>query len=217
MVTAQTKQFTPDRCRGMLQHLPEVTAELRKMEEANKPLSSELQAEITQGAAASFGPADAKVQLVEFSDFQCPYCSRAAEVVHRIKEKYGTKVHFLFRQFPLPMHPNARGAAEAALTANSQGKFWEFHDRLFQNQQQLDRAGLEEHAKLAGLNLPAFKKALDSHQFAPVVDSDLKLGEKVHVNGTPTLFVNGTRIADPTSFEAITEVIETALKGSAPG
>src|SRR5262249_20138721 len=147
MVKTQTKQFEPERCKGMMQHLPEVTAQLQKMEEANKPLTPELQKAITTGTAASFGPETAPVQIGEFSDFQCPFCSRAADAVHKIKEKYGDKVRFTFRQFPLPMHPNAKGAAEAALAANAQGKFWEFHDHLFKNQLQLDEKGLEEQAK----------------------------------------------------------------------
>jgi protein-disulfide isomerase len=168
--------------------------------------------------AASFGPESATVQVIEFSDFQCPYCSRAAEAVHKIKEKYGDKVRFTFRQFPLNMHPNAHVAAEAALAANAQGKFWEFHDRLFKNQQQLDPKGLEDQAKQAGLNLGQFKKSMSDHQYAPAVDADLKLGEQAHVNGTPTMFVNGTRVQDPTNFDAIAQAIENALKGGAkPG
>src|SRR5205823_8870274 len=199
-----TRLYPPEQCKMMLEHLPVVTAELQKMEQANQPLTPELQTAITQSAGGvSFGPAAAKVQIVEFSDFQCPYCSRAATVVHQIKEKYGDRVRFTFRQFPLPMHPNARGASEAALAANSQGKFWEFHDRLFKNQGQLDRAGLEEQAKQAGLNLASFKKSLDDHKFASAVDSDVKLGEQVQVQGTPSMFVNGTRVANPTSFEAV--------------
>jgi protein-disulfide isomerase len=217
LVQTETKKFPPEKCKMMMEHLPEVTADLQKMEQANQPLSPELQAAIVQGGTVGFGPPNAKVQIVEFSDFQCPYCSRAAAVVDQIKEKYGDRVHFTFRQFPLPMHPNARGASEAALAANSQGKFWEYHDRLFKNQNQLDRAGLEEQAKQTGLNMTAFKKSLDEHKFAPVVDADVQLGEKVQVSGTPSMFINGARVANPTSFEAVAEMIEAALKSSTPG
>jgi protein-disulfide isomerase len=219
MVTTQTKTFSPERCKGMMQSLPEVIGQLKKMEAANQPLSPELQKAIVEGGpAATFGPTSATVQVVEFSDFQCPYCSRAAEAVHKVKEKYGDKIRFTFRQFPLPMHSNAHVAAEAALAANAQGKFWEFHDLLFKNQQQLDSAGLAQHAKQAGLNVAAFKKSLDDHQFAAGVDADVKLGEQVQVSGTPTMFINGTRVADPTNFDAIAQVIEAALKGGArPG
>ncbi|MEI9953963.1 MAG: thioredoxin domain-containing protein [Pseudomonadota bacterium] len=213
MVKTQTKTFPASRCKSMLEHIPEITADLKKMEAANQPLAPALAASIANGSAPSFGPADAKVTVVEFSDFQCPYCSRAATVVDQVKEKYGTKVRFVFRQFPLPMHENARGAAEAALAANAQGKFWQFHDKAFQNQGKLTRDGLEGIAKEAGLDVPAFKKALDSKTFAADVDSDLKLGESVAVNGTPTMFINGARVANPTSFEAISAQIEGALSG----
>jgi len=205
MVKTQTKSFPASRCKQMLEHIPEITADLKKMEAANQPLAPELAASIANGKAPAFGPADAKVTVVEFSDFQCPYCSRAATVVDQIKEKYGTRVRFVFRQFPLPMHENARGAAEAALAANAQGKFWEFHDKMFQNQSKLSRDSLEGFAKEAGLDVAAFKKALDSKTYAADVDSDMKLGESVAINGA--------RVQNPTSFEAISAQIEGALSG----
>jgi protein-disulfide isomerase len=133
-----------------------------------------------------------------------------------MKEKYGDRVHFVFRQFPLPMHQNARGAAEAALAANAQGKFWQFHDKLFKNQGQLTRDGLEGFAKEAGLNVSEFKKALDGKTYAADVDSDVKLGESVAVQGTPTMFINGARVQNPTSFETVSAQIESALKGGSP-
>jgi protein-disulfide isomerase len=214
MVKAQTKQFPPTRCKSMLDHLPEIVADLKKMEQANQPLSPDVAATIAKGKAPSFGPADAKVTVVEFSDFQCPYCSRAADVVDQVKEKYGDRIHFVFRQFPLPMHQNARGAAEAALAANAQGKFWQFHDKLFKNQGQLTRDGLEGFAKEAGLNVPEFKKALDGKTYAADVDSDVKMGESVAVQGTPTMFINGARVQNPTSFETVSAQIESALNGT---
>jgi len=213
MVKTQTKSFPQSRCKQMLEHIPEITADLKKMELQNQPLSAEIAASIAKGNAPSFGPQDAKVTVVEFSDFQCPYCSRAATAVDQLKEKYGTRVRFVFRQFPLPMHENARGAAEAALAANAQGKFWVFHDKMFQNQSKLQRADLEGIAKEAGLDLAAFKKALDSKTYAADVDADMKLGESVAVNGTPTMFINGARVQNPTNFEAISAQIEGALSG----
>jgi protein-disulfide isomerase len=218
LVTAETKKFPPEKCKMMMEHLPEVVGELQKMEQANQPLPAEVQAAIAKSeGGVSFGPATAKVQIVEFSDFQCPYCSRAATVVHQIKEKYGDKVRFTFRQFPLPMHPQARVAAEASLAAHAQSKFWEYHDRLFKNPNQLDRPALEEHAKQTGLNLAAFKKSLDEHKYVPAIDSDVKLGELAQVQGTPSMFINGARVANPTSFEAVAEMIEAALRGPTPG
>ncbi len=150
---------------------------------------------------------------MEFSDFQCPYCSRAADVVDQVKEKYSDRVHFVFRQFPLPMHENARGAAEAALAANAQGKFWQFHDKLFKNQTQLTRDGLEGFAKEAGLNVDEFKKALDSKTYAADVDADVKLGESVAVKARRPCSSTGAR-ANPTSFETVSAQIDSALKGA---
>jgi len=216
MVTTQTKQFPPARCKMMLEHVPQIIEDLKKMEAANQPLTNELQAAIVAAPVPSFGPADSKVKVVEFSDFECPFCSRAADVVHQVREKYGDKVQFVFRQFPLPMHPHARDAAEAALAADEQGKFWQFHDQLFKNQRALERPQLEGYAKDAGLDLAKFKKSLDDKKFAPRVESDMKLGEQVAVQGTPTLFVNGERVENPTDLAAVTGMIDTALAGGTP-
>lgn len=213
MVKTQTKTFPASRCKQMMEHIPEITADLKKMEAANAPLAPEVAASIANSKGPSFGPENAKVTVVEFSDFQCPYCSRAATAVDEIKKKYGDRVRFVFRQFPLPMHENARGAAEAALAANAQGKFWEFHDKMFQNQSKLSRESLEEFAKEAGMNVPEFKKALDGKTYAAEVDADMKLGESVSVQGTPTMFINGARVQNPTSFEAIAQQIDGALAG----
>ncbi|HLV22002.1 MAG TPA: thioredoxin domain-containing protein [Polyangiaceae bacterium] len=215
MVKEQTKNFPPERCQTMMQHTAEIVADLRKMEQANKPLSKELQAELVQGNVPAFGPENAAVTVVEFSDFQCPYCSRAADVATQIKKKYGDKVRFVFRQFPLSFHKDAQKAAEASLAAHEQGKFWEFHDQLFKNQQQLDLSSLEQHAKQAGLNVANFKKALDEDKYKSQVEKDMNLGKQVNVQGTPTMFVNGERVANPTSFEAVAQQIENALKGDA--
>jgi protein-disulfide isomerase len=216
MVTTQTQTFPPARCKQMMEHIPQITEDLKKMEAANQPLSPDLQAAILSGGAA-FGPEDSKVKIVEFSDFECPYCSKAASVVQQIKEKYGNKVRFVFRQFPLPMHPHAHVAAEAALAANAQGKFWEFHDELFKNQQALERPQLEEHAKKTGLDMTQFKKSLDDKKFGEQVDADVKLGEKVSVQGTPTMFLNGARVENPTDFSALASMIDAALSGTPPG
>lgn len=217
MVTTQTKQFPPERCEQMLPKLPEIIAELQKREAANKPLSAEAQATIAGGNAPAFGNAKSSVTIVEFSDFECPYCSRAADVTKQIKDKYGDKVRVVFRQFPLSFHKNAKLAAEAALAANAQGKFWEFHDVLFANQQKLDAASLDEHAKKAGLNMAAFKASLSKHEFAATVDADTKLGEQVAVQGTPTMFINGARVANPTDFAALSAQIDKALSSPTPG
>lgn len=213
MVETQTKNFPPAKCTQMMTHFNEVVADLKKMEAQNAPLKPEVLATLAAADAPSFGPASAKVTIVEFSDFQCPYCSRAADVADKIKAKYSDRVRFVFRQFPLGFHANANLAAQAALAANAQGKFWEFHDKLFKNQQALTRPELEKYAKEVGLDVTKFKKALDDKEFSAKVDSDTKLGSDVAVNGTPTLFLNGKRVPDPTNFEAVSKLIEDGLKG----
>ncbi|MBN1607727.1 MAG: thioredoxin domain-containing protein [Polyangiaceae bacterium] len=211
MVKEKTKSFPPAQCSMMLGQIDEIVRELKQQELARKPLDAAAQAKIAAGDAPSFGPADARVTLVEFSDFQCPYCSRAAAVTAQLKEKYGTKVRFIFRQFPLSFHQNAEAAAEASLAADAQGKFWEMHDKMFANQGSLDRGSLEGYAKDIGLNLAKFKKALDSKETEARVKADQELGTQVAVQGTPSLFVNGKRVENPADFGAVSAAIDTAL------
>ncbi len=211
MVTTQTKGFPPDRCEMMLSKYPEVLADLQRQEAKNQPLNAEKIAKISTADAPAFGPAGAKVTIVEFSDFECPFCSRAADAAHAIKAKYSDKVRFVFRQFPLPFHPNAHVAAEASLAANAQGKFWEFHDKMFANQKALDRPSLEGFAKEVGLDVSKFKQALDQKTYAATVDAEMKLGEEVAVDGTPTMFLNGARVANPTDVAAISAQIDQVL------
>jgi protein-disulfide isomerase len=213
MVENQTKNFPPERCSMMLGRYAEVLAELKKMESANKPLDPAKQQAMAAADAPSFGPADSKVTIVEFSDFQCPFCSKAATAVKELKTKYGTKVHFVFRQFPLSFHQNAHLAAEAALAANAQGKFWEYHDKVFENQKSIERDALEKYAKEVGLKLEPFKRALDNKEFAAKVDADAKLGNDVAVSGTPTMFINGKRVQNPTDTAAVGKMIDDALAG----
>ena len=211
MVKTQTKQFPPERCTMMMEHYAEVVADLKKREARNQPLPAEKIAAIAKTDAPAFGPETATVTVVEFSDFQCPFCSRAANVAQKLKKEYSDRVRFVFRQFPLSFHQQAHLAAQASLAAHAQGKFWEYHDKLFEDQSKLERPALEETAKAVGLNVAEFKKALDEKKFAAQVDADMKLGEQVAVDGTPTMFVNGQRVADPTNFDAVAKLIDTAL------
>ena len=211
MVREKTKQFPPDRCVQMLGQYKQVLAELQRMEAQNKPLSPEVAAELAAGDVASFGAKDAKVTVVEFSDFQCPYCTRAANAADEIKKKYGDKVRIVFRHFPLSFHKEAHLAAQASLAANAQGKFWEYHDKLFANQKAMFEADLKKYAKELKLNMKKFNAALANKTYAAAVDADMKLGEKVAVSGTPTMFVNGQRVSNPTDINAISALIDKAL------
>lgn len=212
MVKTQVAKLPPERCQQMMEQFPKVVADLKRREEANKPLTPEKQEKILENAKAAFGPEDAKVQIVEFSDFQCPYCSRAAKTTEKIKEKYSDKVRFVFRNFPLSFHQHARLAAQAAMAAGAQGKFWEYHDLVFANQRALERGDLEKYAAQLKLDMNSFKKALDDKSYDEAVAADLKLGEDVAVSGTPTMFVNGKRVANPTDFDMVSKDIEAALK-----
>jgi protein-disulfide isomerase len=168
--------------------------------------------DIKIGDAPVKGPASAPVTLIEFSDFQCPFCSRVNPTLKQIEDEYRGKIKIAFRNFPLPFHDKAHLAAEAALAANEQGKFWQMHDKLFANQQALDRPNLEKYADEIGLNMPKFKAALDSGKFKEKVDQDQKEGSSFGATGTPTFFVNGTRLVGAQPVETFKAAIDAELK-----
>ncbi|AKQ66869.1 Periplasmic thiol:disulfide interchange protein DsbA [Myxococcus hansupus] len=159
----------------------------------------------------SFGPATAKVTIVEWSDFECPFCSRVGPSLAKIKEAYPNDVRVVFRHQPLPFHPNAKLAAEASHAAHEQGKFWEYHDKLFANQKALDRASLEKYAQELGLNISKFKGALDQGKFKAKVEADSSAGNAVGANGTPTFFINGREFVGAQPFESFKRVIDEEI------
>ena len=164
------------------------------------------------GKAPVKGPSSAKVTIVAFSDFQCPFCSRAVPTLKQVEDTYKNKVRIAFKQLPLPFHDKAELAAEASLAAHEQGKFWEYHDKLFANQQALDRPALEKYADEIGLNMGKFKAALDSGKFKQQVADDAKLGGSVGATGTPTFFVNGRSLVGAQPFDKFKELIDAELK-----
>jgi protein-disulfide isomerase len=216
MVKTQTPTFPPDRCQSLMQNYDAVLADLQRMEARNKPLSDELKAKMLAGAPAQAGSADSKVKVVEFSDFECPFCSKAADALNQLKAHFGDKIHVVFRNYPLEFHKAAHLAHQASLEALAQGKFWQFHDLLFKNQKALARPDLEKYAGEVGLDMAKFKKALDEGTYKAAVDADIALGGKVGVDGTPTLFINGERAQNPGDFEALKTQIEGILSGAAP-
>jgi protein-disulfide isomerase len=159
----------------------------------------------------SRGPANAPVTIVEFSDFECPYCSRAEETVSEVMRVYGDKVRLVFRDLPLPNHTNAPKAAEAAHCAGDQDKYWEMHAKLFANQRALDVASLKGYAKDLKLDAAKFDKCLDSGSKAALVEEGRKAGSEAGVNGTPAFFVNGVLISGAQPFDAFKEVIDAEL------
>ncbi|MBM7117499.1 DsbA family protein [Archangium primigenium] len=156
----------------------------------------------------SFGPKDAKVTIVEWSDFECPFCGRVGPTLKQIKETYPKDVRVMFRHQPLPFHPNAKPAAVASMAAHEQGKFWEYHDKLFANQKALDRASLEKYAQELGLNMGQFKAAMDSGKLGDKVEADSAAGNAVGANGTPTFFINGREIVGAQPFDNFKRIIE---------
>jgi len=162
--------------------------------------------------AAARGRPDAPVRIVEFSDFQCPYCLRAHSTVIQILSTYGDRVHFVYRHFPVPGHPNARPAAEAAACANDQGKFWPYHDRLFANPTRLTDADLKRHAAEVGLDAAKFDACFDSHKFKSVVDTDIREANELGVTGTPAFFINGRLLSGAQPFEAFSKIIDEELE-----
>ncbi len=150
-----------------------------------------------------------------WSDFQCPFCGRAIPTREADRgPAYKGKIRIAFKQFPLPFHDKAHLAAEAALAANEQGKFWQMHDKLFANQQALDRPSLEKYAQELGLDMGKFKAALDWGKFKDKVDAEDKEGAAFGVTGTPTFFINGTRLVGAQPFESFKAAIDAELKGS---
>jgi protein-disulfide isomerase len=158
------------------------------------------------------GPANAPVTIVEFSDFQCPFCSRLTPTLKQVEEKYGNKVRLVFRQYPLPFHPNAQKAAEASLCAADQGKFWELHDAMFGNQGELGVDQLKAKAASLGLNADKFNKCLDSGEKAAAIQADIKAGSAAGVSGTPAMFINGRFINGAVPIDNITTVIDDELR-----
>lgn len=157
------------------------------------------------------GPKDAKVTIVEYSDFQCPFCSRGAAAMTQVAEAYKDKVRIVFRDNPLPMHNRAVQAAEAAQCANEQGKFWEFHDKLFGNQQGMSDDDFKKHATDLGLNVDAFTACYTSGKFKADVQNDMKEGGQAGVTGTPAFFVNGRFVNGAQPFEAFKTIIDDEL------
>lgn len=160
-----------------------------------------------------WGAKDARVTVVEFADFQCPFCQRHAETtLPRLKDTYGDRVRYVFRDFPITnLHPNAFQAAEAAQCALAQGKFWDYHDRLFRNPEMLDLAGLKNHAAALGLDRAAFQTCLESRTYKSEVQADLDAGIAYGITGTPAFFVNGRAVEGAAPLSVFQRIIDEEL------
>lgn len=175
-----------------------------------------LRIEVAADEFPARGPADAPVTIVEFSDFECPYCARLAPVLEEVKRQYGDTVRVVYRHFPLSgIHPDAWKAAEASLCAHQQGWFWEFHDLLFEDQGALAAADLIAKAERLDLNAEAFRECLDSGRYYDAVLADVRAGDAAGVSGTPALFVNGRFVGGAVPFTALAELIDDELRRAA--
>jgi protein-disulfide isomerase len=163
----------------------------------------------------STGPADAPITIVEFSDFECPFCTKwHREVYTPLMEQYPGQVRLVYRNFPLTgLHQNAYPAAEAALCAGNQGAYWEYHDKLFQALYGLGSDAFQQYASELSLDMDAFNECVNSHKYQPFVQDDIDFALSIGVQSTPTFFINGLPVVGAQPIQAFQQVIERELNG----
>ncbi|HEX9867723.1 MAG TPA: thioredoxin domain-containing protein [Candidatus Tectomicrobia bacterium] len=173
--------------------------------------------EVSAEGAPFKGPPSAPITIVEFSDFQCAYCKQVLAVLNQVLERYPDQVKLAFRDFPiLNIHPQAQKAAEAAHCASEQGKFWEYHDLLFEKQDAIPTTNFAEHAKALGLEPTSFQTCLDSQKYKEKVERNYADGVKAGVSGTPAFFINGRLVSGAQPLEAFKAVIDEELDRLGP-
>ena len=209
-IAPQVREYLEEQIRGSV--LEEFAAELTADREIAYVLEP-FRVGIDITGAPLFGNVEAPITLVEFSDFECPYCKSFGPTLEQVKSTYPDEVSIVFKQFPLnDIHPKAQKAAEASLCAHEQGKFWETHDLYFAEQDRLDIADLEEKAGRLGLDTVAFSTCLTSGKYADIIAADVREGAAVGVNGTPAIFVNGRPLpGGAVPFEMVAELIDDEL------
>ena len=167
---------------------------------------------ISVGDSPAKGPKDAKITIVEFSDYQCPFCSQAEPLVDQVLQAYPKDVQRVYKQFPLTsIHPNALPASKAAVAAGKQGKFWEMHAKLFGNQRELGPDNYKKWAQELKLDMARFEKDMSSPEVQAQIDKEMQEARAAEVTGTPTIFVNGKRLQQR-SFDGFKAVIDAALQ-----
>jgi protein-disulfide isomerase len=206
----RARVFLEDRCLLMLSRYDEMAKAATRLVEGRKALVSPNQP-TRHGQAPTIGDPGAPITMVLFADFDSPDCSRGAPIATVIRNSYAGKVRLVFRQFPLASNADSHLAAEAALAAHAQGKFWRFYEVMFGNEQNHEREALRRYAQEAGLDLAAFDRALERHTFAANVDDDRELGKKVEVAGVPALFVNGKHVEFPYGPTELEQVVGEAM------
>jgi protein-disulfide isomerase len=169
--------------------------------------------EIPIGDSPVRGPAKAEVTIVEYSDFQCPFCARVVPTLNQIQETYGERVNIVYKHLPLRIHPEAPGAAAAAEAAGMQGKFWEMHDKIFAGQRELSDAKYVEWAQQLGLDVERFDRDRKSEAVRARIAKDEEEANRFGVSGTPAFFINGRFLSGAQPFDAFKRVIDEELKG----
>lgn len=186
-------------------------------EEENAPLAEADWAKVSQGGAAEKGSKNAKVTIVEFSEYECPYCQRYVQDAYaKIFEEYGDQIRYVFHDYPLPFHANAQLTSEAARCAGDQGKYWEMHDELFAKRDEWTAATdakttVTNLAAGVGLNKASFTACLESGKHTQAVKDDMALGQSVGVSATPSFFINGQMLVGAQPFEAFKAIIDQEL------
>ncbi len=162
------------------------------------------------------GPETAPIVMVEFSDFECPYCAKATGEIKQIMAAYPNQIRLVYKQFPLSMHPHAGMAALASLAAEEQGKFWELHDLMFSHYRELSGEHILAWAQELGLDMPKFKAAMEDPKYKAEVDKDMQDGEFVGVNGTPAIFINGKHFNGPIALALLKPILDNEIKTAHP-
>lgn len=158
------------------------------------------------------GPADARVTLLEYGDFECPSCAQAAPAVKIMRSRFGRQVRFVFRHFPLrEVHPHAELAAEAAEAAGAQGKFWPFHDLLFTHQHRLGEAHLRDHAQQVGLDMARYENEMRDHVYLQRVQEQMQAADQLRVRATPSFYLNGAFVDVSFGLTHLQQAVEQAL------
>jgi protein-disulfide isomerase len=209
---------------GATQQLADLSAAVGELQLADEPVPARPAARArpdpsrrysidTEGAPHK-GSDGAKVTIVEFSDFQCPFCARVAPTLERIEQEFGDDVRIVFKHLPLRMHSKAPAAHAAAEAAHRQGKFWEMHDRIFENQGEMSPEKYEEYAREMGLDLERFKTDVASTEVKKKIDDDTAEASRVGVTGTPGFFINGRFLSGAQPFEAFKTLIDAELEST---
>jgi protein-disulfide isomerase len=180
---------------------------------AHRPKVLEDPVKIPVAGAPVRGPEDARITLVEFSDFECPYCSAAVKQVDLVMAAYPKDIKLIYKQFPLSMHPHAELAAEASLAARDQGKFWEMYEILFKNYRRLSSDTILAMAKEIGLDMDKFKADLVSGKYKAIVEKDMADGDAAGVYGTPAFYIDGKQYNGQLSLAALKPILTAELKG----